>query len=289
VFADGEWAAGLTSDALGGSAIVEPDGYDNAWARPAGFAFASARDLGRVLRFLRDGDLSVLDPSLLAEAQSPQINTEELGDLAHYGYALRVLEGLFFGAGEFRRMRVVTHGGAIPGFSAELWWFPALDLGIVTLANTDGAYFRETVVTALRELTLLPPPEPPPDVAPDPNDLAGYAGTYFDRFNVGSVAVELDGGGLRVSLPALDRAGIEYEPALLPVARRNFLFTVQGHPLLATFVGNPPRFFRTRPFIAERAMTARSVGRSSRFDAARFLESVRSAAPPPWWLPPASP
>ena len=43
-------------------------------------------------------------------------------------------------------LKLVYHGGSIPGISTYIYWLPGTDLGIVTLSNTDAVYFQEFAI-----------------------------------------------------------------------------------------------------------------------------------------------
>jgi len=58
---------------------VAPDSYDNAWARPAGYAFSSVVDYAKFVQFLYSGNASVLADSERLAMQSPQVSTLDIG------------------------------------------------------------------------------------------------------------------------------------------------------------------------------------------------------------------
>lgn len=267
--ADGDFAYGAVTrtSTIGRPYTVGPTSYDCAWVRPAGYAFMSVRDLATFVLFLARGDRAVLDSTLREAMTSGQIATRELGDLIHYGFGVSVYDGVFIGANGFRRMKVLGHGGAINGYSAEWWYFPAIDFGFIALANTDGASFTETLVGALTTIATLPPPSTPPDVRPDPATFSKYAGHYLDDFNVGRIDVTATSTSVTVSMPDLEQAHIPYNRNLTPTSIDNFVLMVQRQALPVTFIldanGNA-EYFRTRAFVGRRLpmLRARSVRRS---------------------------
>jgi CubicO group peptidase (beta-lactamase class C family) len=283
VLDDGDFAYGETIDAVTGqSTTIAPDTYDNGWGRPAGYAFSSVLDLAEFIRFLSLGNTTVLGNELLQAMMSPQVDTEMLLDLVHYGYGLTVQEGGWYGASNdnFYSMRLVLHNGAIPGFSSLLYYVPQLDLGMVTLASGNGVYFDEAFLVALETLGELPQPSPAPDISVDPNDYDKYVGTYFDPYNVGEVIIVRDGDLLTVEMPLLDQNGIVYDPVLLPLAPRNFIFQAEGYWIQSTFIlddlGNG-EYWRTRAFVAQRdsgGSRARSITSSLLPSPERFLRSL---------------
>lgn len=278
VVADGDYATGAGFDDNGTSIVVEPDTYENAWARPAGFAYSTVLDLAAFVRFLRDGNPAVLSDARRTQMMAPQINTLDLGDLSHYGYGLSVYEGLFLPSG-FVRTRVVQHDGAIPGFSASIWYVPAADFGFVLLANADGAYFFDSIVMALEEIAVMPAPTAAPDIGPDPAKNVDYVGRYSDPYEFGSIIVSQIDGRLEVILPDLDNANVPYRRELEPYTRDNFVLYVNDYPLVLTFVLDQrgrAAFVRNRLFVGTRTNTLRADPIA--IDRAKLLERVARAS-----------
>jgi len=227
VLKDGDYATGKTVDWSGetaNAALAGPSDYDCAWGRPAGFAWSSVNDMLAFADFLLHGNDSVLGDAQRVAMQSKQIDTQEYLDLVWYGYGLQGINGFFLGS-SFYPLGLVGHSGAIPGFSAEIETVPERDFAIVFLANTDGAYFQNSLATALKTLIDLPAPVTAPDPGVDPADFALYAGEYLDPYNAGPMTVTTDGTDVIVSLPALDQAKIKYEPKLQCYVKHNCLFT----------------------------------------------------------------
>jgi hypothetical protein len=216
--------------------------------------------------------------------QSPQVDTQEFLDLMHYGYGLQVLDGIFLGGlDKFYRMKVVMHGGDIPGFAAEVTYVPSLRFGFVTLANTDGAHFTKSLVKALTTLPALPPPSPAPDLTVDPATFGAFEGVYQDDFTVGAITVTRVGDNLEVNMPAVDQANVPYEPVLTPVVGNNFYLSIQGTVLPVTFIADTSgatRYFRTRVFVGARVEAppppAPFLAGERR---SRLLETIRRARP----------
>ena len=288
VLDDGDYATGASYDWTDGTgtAIAAPDSYDNAWARPAGYAWSSVEDMARFAQFLFDGNTAVLSDALRTEMQSPQVSTDYFLDYSHYGYGLSVDEGFQLGS-EWYDTRMVSHNGAIPGFSAAMYTIPSTRFAFITLANTDGAYFPDSLMMALRDFAGLPAPVAVPDPQVVPADFPDFAGTYEDPYNAGTVVIGTSGNGLFISMPDLDALNIPYESALVPYSKNNFILGIQGFELLATFIldsaGNG-EFFRTRSFVAERAPSAFAPAPPpalSRESLERALRDARHAPPLP--------
>jgi CubicO group peptidase (beta-lactamase class C family) len=257
VIADGDYAIGKSSYP-GVPMIVKPDSYDNAWARPAGYASSSVLDLAKFVGFLLDGNDAVMPKALSDEMQTPKVPTQVFLDLLDYGYGIQIQHGAFLGGlDKFYELEIVEHGGDIPGFAASVMFVPAQRFGFITLANTDGAHFAKSLVAALTTLADLPPQSPAPDLTVDPSTFDQYTGTYQDSFNAGEIIVTKEGDSLKVSMPAVDQANVPYDPVLEPIVGNNFRLTIQGIKLPVTFIADASgtsRYFRTRAFVGTRPM-----------------------------------
>jgi len=262
VIADGDFAYGSALHwETGQPLVVEPNTYDNGWARPAGFAFSNVLDLAKIVKFLRAGLPDVLTDEWRIAMQEPQMNTEMFMDLHYYGYGLMVQEAGFYHptAPNFYRLRVVSHGGDVPGFSADVYYVPELDFGFVALTNASYAHLSTSFATALTTLCTMPAPVSPPDFTMTAADYARYCGQFHDAYNVGDILVKTNAGQLTVEIPAFDQAGLEYNHTLLPATRNNFILYLYGltlfdaYPLQVTFILDNDglrEYFRTRSFVA---------------------------------------
>ncbi len=264
VLADGDFASGSALHwETGEPTVVEPNSYDNGWGRPAGYAFSSVLDLAKLIQFLRAGDPEVLSESLHRAMQTPQVNMDMFLDLLHYGYGLMIQEGGFYRpqSASFYRMRMVAHGGDVPGFSADIYYVPSLDFGFIALANASYAHLSNSFAVALTTLNDLPAPSPVPSLSMSPSDYANYEGHYHDPFNAGDIVVRAPSRSnqLQVEIPAFDQAGVSYDSTLLANTPDNFILYLNGltnfdrFPLQVTFIrdghGNS-EYFRTRSFVA---------------------------------------
>lgn len=292
VVADGDYALGKTLHwETGEPLVVQPGTYDNAWGRPAGYGWSSVLDLAKFVMFLRDGDTTVLSDSLRQEMMTPQVNTKSFLDRTSYGYGLLIQQGVFLN--EFYEIEVVQHGGAIPGFAADMYYVPACDLGFITLANTDGAYFISSLVTTLKTLCSLPAPSTPPDLNMDPTTFDAFLGTYDDPYNVGTILVTQEGNQLKVEMPLLDSLQIPYETTLAPLLPDNFALTVQGVDVPVTFLRDEQgavEYLRARSFVAVRVEmdggTPTWLPSPKPLDAKALLRQLREPVWSPRLLPP---
>ncbi len=261
VLADGDYASGDTWHWESGEKMVAgPDSYDNGWARPAGFAFSSVLDMAEFVKFLRAGNTGVLADDLRTQMFAEQVDTELLPDIGFYGFGLEVHRGIFLHGetGEeldYYEVPRISHAGALHGFSADVYYFPSVDFGLITLANADGAYFQKTLEVALETLVELPAPSTPPDMTVDPADYPLFVGDYEDPWNVGTISVTTDGTDLRIAIELADQYDIPYDPVLEPYTPNNFLLTIDGVTLPVTFLFDDPesaKYLRTRFFVGVR-------------------------------------
>ncbi len=288
ILADGDYAVGDAYDWTGvtnNRLLAGPDSYDNVWGRPAGFASSSVEDMAEFVLFLLEGDGAVLGDSWRQAMQSPQIDVQLYLDLLAYGYGLMTYEGFWLG-NDWYDVPMVTHDGAMPGFSSEVTYLPEQGFGLIILSNTDGAYYGGALSTALATLVDLPAPVTGPDATVDPDTFASFVGTYADPYNVGDILITEQGGVVTIEMPLLDQYQLSYDTTLIPTSPDNFYFTVAGNPASVTFIRDGDgevRFFRTRYFVGEKG-AARS-GDSPPFDPVRFQRQMRAARHAPRHLP----
>ena len=130
---------------------------------PAGVHWSTAEDMATYLLTLLQGGVTkdgerVVSQENLAVTWEPQIQVS--ADISY---------GLGWMIGEVDGLEVIFHGGNTLGFTSDLTLVPEADLGIVVLANAQGANaFVELVGLRLIELLY----EQPSDAAPQ---LAFYA------------------------------------------------------------------------------------------------------------------
>lgn len=248
VLADGNYAVGLTAfpDVPN---PVEPDSYDNAWGRPAGFATSNVLDLAEMVKFLMAGDEGVLSDALRGEMTSAQVDTRLIGGRLGYGFGLDVYDGYFLGA-DFHTQPLLHHGGDIAGFGADIYFLPEAGFGVVALASADGAHLDRAVHAAL-ELAPDGATGEPPDVSITAAERASYTGTYLEDVVVGDIIVTTDHNQLRIEMPALDANDVPYDPVLVHYAKETFILTIQGIQTPISFV-NDATYARTRFFVGTR-------------------------------------
>ena len=137
---------------------------------PAGAISSTALDMTSWLRFLlrqgvQDGK-ALISPAALTTTWTPQI---QVGGTVGYGmgWFVRTWQG----------QRLIEHGGAIAGYSAEVGLLPDSNIGFVVLTNTLSAL--PSIAMQLVPQYLLG--ELPP-AASDVGDLKPYLGRYIANF-----------------------------------------------------------------------------------------------------------
>jgi CubicO group peptidase (beta-lactamase class C family) len=253
VLADGNYAVARSAFDASGEQRIEPGTYDSGFSRPAGFAWTSAMDMLRFADFLLEGDDTVM-PSAQSEAITAfQVDTLDVpGGNNGYGYGIEIRERYQFRdtfAGP-----LLSHGGAIPGYAADLYIHQPSGVAVAILASTDGASFALPALIAIEELGS-PASAAPIDYGTDTMDLSDYEGTFRDPDNVGDITFTVVDDQLILDAPRFDELSVPYEPVMEPLAADNFLFDAQGSPISSTFVRDETgsvRWLRTRLFVAER-------------------------------------
>ncbi len=260
VIADGNFSDGASTTETGDPWDVTPDAYDNAWLRPAGYAFSSVVDYAKFVQFLYAGNASVLSDAERQAMQTPQVNTFDIGgveaDLESYGFGLVVDREFQLGNGAYVT-KLVWHNGSLAGFTSWFYLVPSTGFGIIWLANADDVNFVNSVVLAMESFAGLtnPTTTTPPGVAVDPTLFPSYAGTYNDPHGAGLVTVTANGATLSIDIPTYDAAGTPYSPILQPTSMDNFTITVEGSPIPVTFIADATGAYvwiRTRSVVAER-------------------------------------
>ena len=120
---------------------ITPEGYDNVWAAPAGYAWTTVMDVPAQPpdQFLLNGNETFLSAETLERLQSPLVDTYFYGPLQSYGHGLFIGTGLVNGSTLYPQ-KMVSHGGDINGYATDFLLFPEQGLGIITLSGASGAH-----------------------------------------------------------------------------------------------------------------------------------------------------
>jgi CubicO group peptidase (beta-lactamase class C family) len=173
------WPLAQGHDATGANppAVARPFA-DNAGYWPAGFMFSNVSDLARfTIAFMNDGIIdgrAVLKPSAIAALSTGYVDVPSSAEPSRYCYGLTTAT--------HRGVRVVEHGGAIPGFGASVRMLPEHKAAVVILVNRGGAGLPKTSERALEMLAPLQPATTPPTapIAMDAAEVTKYAGSYVN-------------------------------------------------------------------------------------------------------------
>lgn len=279
VEADGNYAWGVV-----GPQLVGALDYDNGWARPAGYAWASAEDLGRLARFVLRGDSTVLSEAAHLQLVTPELDTALFLDRMHYGLGLFHSDFIPTDLG-FVEVDNIDHGGNLPGYTTLVHTIPEHDLALGLVANGDVLDLYPCVAAALGDLPGVTPEPVVPQTQAELTELADYVGDYVEPAGVvGDFSISQDPGGLQVQMPVLDELNIPYSSSLNLYARDNFIFSVQGFDFQLTGIRGDDgslEYVRTRLFVGQRA-PAPMPARGPRVDPPRtraLLEQARRAQP----------
>jgi CubicO group peptidase (beta-lactamase class C family) len=291
VLADGDFALGRHTDpTTGETSIIAPDSYDNGWAAPAGYVTTSVLDLALFAQFLLHGNPDVLSPAAHAQLMAKHVNTYEHADRLWYGYGITIAEYVLLPPDGTMQLAtpVWHHEGSIPGFMAQLAVAPENGFGFIFVTSTDNL-LQESQTKALGLFSDgLPVPTPAPDLSDDPSKYPEYAGDYMDPFNVGQITLSVEDAGLRLTAPVLDENEVEYDPVLVPISIRNYVWKVQGFEALLTILlddNGQAEYLRTRFAVARRVPPDdRSDRQPFAFNPARLKWLLSQPAEPqsPW-------
>lgn len=259
VLADGNYSAGTTTNAAGDMEAVEPDAYDNAWARPAGFAYSSVVDYAQYMEFLLRDVPRLLRRSSWRAQHTSQVLMREGSSRDGYGFGLTISEGLRIN-GELYDVPVVSHNGRINGFQSLFVLLPTEGFGVVMLGNSDTiALPGRSLVELLQRRVTLPEPGPiPADELVDPQLFPEFAGRYVGTVEGLELEITAVADALRVEIPAFDAQGIDYEKTLQPAGGNLFIATLTGSQVPVSFLKDETGTYvwlRTRTFVAKREST----------------------------------
>ncbi len=230
------------------------DTWEDAFARPATLIWSTPSDQMRFARFLVKGDETILSDELRQLITSPQtsIYPDIPGD---YGYGMVISEGITLGDG-YHKTPVWWHNGNTLTHSSTLYILPEQEFALAILSNGTGDNFRESVSVAIQTLVQdLPTAVEREMPSVDPTQLDDLTGRYIDPSMVGRIDISRQGDRLRIDMPDLNAARIDYEPILEPISTRYWVVTVQGQPVyLAFFDGDGQDIYIvSRAFVARRS------------------------------------
>ncbi|KAF2033930.1 beta-lactamase/transpeptidase-like protein [Setomelanomma holmii] len=164
------------------SAVYQPE------SQGAGSVYSSAGDYAKWVRALMKRKLP------LSESVQKELVTPRSIDPPNEKYALPFHSDPLYALGlhkeSYRGRTLIGHGGAVPGFKAEMCYLPELDWGVVIFGNTDLAWVaNETLVYTLIDDVMGVPAADRVDWGAffrrqherfEEEDKESVAGRYFD-------------------------------------------------------------------------------------------------------------
>jgi serine beta-lactamase-like protein LACTB len=138
---------------------------------PAGNLFSTVDDLAKFASALLAGGGGLVKPETLQEMWRVQFKQKNPPTF-----------GLGFMIGKFRNRRVISHSGAIYGYTSHFALMPEEKLAVIVLINEDivigrARHIARAGFSQLLEAKFGEQP-PPPEVFPPPPNLAAFAGEY---------------------------------------------------------------------------------------------------------------
>jgi CubicO group peptidase (beta-lactamase class C family) len=197
-------------DDVDGRTLPAPVGLDYAVVpvRPAGGVWTSARELTSYVQMelasglLPDGRRLVSEKNLL-ERRKPQI---ALGEDATYGMGLMVNSEW--------GIPVVHHGGDMPGYHSEMFWFPENGVGAVILTNSDAGWrLRGPFLRRLAEVLFDGRPEAAAQLANAAETRRAAIAKERERLVVPAAAAEAAKLAPAYGSPNLGRIAVRREGA----------------------------------------------------------------------------
>lgn len=167
-----------------GSSPASPN--DHTWPWSAGSLCSTTDDLVKWMKALHGG--KVLSAKSYAEMTSPA----RLSD----GTELRYGMGVGLGTDE-RGAKMIGHGGAIDGFTADTRWYPDSNLYVVVLMNSNGPVSPSALASELAG-AVIPPVAAP--MTTFTGDAAPLVGTYTGPSRGRTMTVEIIKGPTTIGM-----------------------------------------------------------------------------------------
>jgi CubicO group peptidase (beta-lactamase class C family) len=161
--------------------VIRPTA-DNTVYWPSGLAFTTASDLARfAVAFMNNGKIDgkqVLLPAMIAKLSTPYVAMHSSPDSysienGNYGYGAMIHD--------YRGVRIIEHGGVIPGYGCRLVMAPESRFAVIALTNRTGAMLNKTIEKAMELMLPLKPKteaQPQEGLTMTDAEMASYVGIY---------------------------------------------------------------------------------------------------------------
>jgi CubicO group peptidase (beta-lactamase class C family) len=195
---------------------------------PPGGVMASARDVAQQVRVLLNGGDGWVSPEAWELMTTEGYNRS---DTSGYGFGLQ--------SASYQGFPSLTHHGSVGGFFAMVWAVPSEGLGVVVLVNSDHAVTdppvpwskpTQRIIEHALDLFLELEPQERVSSARPVEEWGRYVGAYHSDFDLGDVAVTLDGDTLLYT-------NAEGSYPLFTYSRDSFLYAIPQDDGRTRYIG----------------------------------------------------
>ncbi len=188
-------ATGYSADATGAFTVPTTLAQTVAecpFLEPAGYAIASARDLGSFVQTMLAGGGTMLRPASVQAMETGSIATGWRASADEtYGYGL-FIEQI---GGE----TIIQHSGDVPPFHSVVLFIPSTGFGLVMLINSNSPQTLSQVANDAVILFSPPPSAVAQPVHTSPSQWSDYTGSYVDTYGrLGSFSLNVQDASLVV-------------------------------------------------------------------------------------------
>jgi len=138
------------------------DLYEFKGAKPAASIYSNIQDLSNwVAMWLNEGTWqgrTILEKSALQKCMSPQTPMRVPQGMKNGGVHFRAY-GMGWSMYDYQGVKVVEHGGGMPGYLSKILMVPEKELGIIVLNNGFDLFIRQTIIQTILDTYLDVSPE----------------------------------------------------------------------------------------------------------------------------------
>jgi CubicO group peptidase (beta-lactamase class C family) len=152
---------------------------DYAVHRPVGTYITTIKDLTRfAIMMLNQGKIDgkqVLSPSIFSTISMPRSPVYSgKSETAQYGYGLE--------SDEYRGVKILQHGGSLPGYGCRFVAVPDHKLAIITMCNNTGKGLGQTIEKAMEMMVPLTAKVEQKELQVTEEELKPFVGTYVSSY-----------------------------------------------------------------------------------------------------------